>query len=251
MIKHIRKLPQRSMNQAKGSALKKYRDRVVGKAGAWGWIRYELAVTLFTSVGGALGLALRKVFFPGLFARCGKGVQFGRNLTLRQPGNIEIGAGTLIDDFAVLDAKSEQAPAIIVGERCLIARGAKLSSGYSGSVKIGNETIIGDNALVHGPGGIEIGSKVLVSDGATLNAGRHIYDDRERAILDQGITVCGIKVEDDVWIGTGAIILDGVALHHGCVVEAGSVVREDVPPYAVVRGNPAVVVGERGAAFVK
>lgn len=231
--------------------MSRYRGRMVGKTGLAGFLKYELAVTLFTSVAGALGLALRKAVFPSLFGKCGKGVVFGRNVTLRQPGNIEIGAKTLIDDFAVLDAKSDQTPAIVVGEECLIARGAKLSSGYSGYVKIRNSTIIGDNAMVHGPGGIEIGNSVLISDGATLNAGRHIFDDREKVILDQGITVCGIKVEDDVWIGAGAIIMDGVTLHRGCVVEAGSVVSEDVTPYAVVRGNPAVVVGERGVSLIK
>ena len=56
MIKHIRKLPQTSLNKAEGSALARYRGRVVGKTGLLGWLRYELAVTLFTSVGGALGL---------------------------------------------------------------------------------------------------------------------------------------------------------------------------------------------------
>ena len=96
MIKHIRKLPQVSMNTEGGSALQKYRKRVSGPTG-WGtFIGYELAITLFSSIGGALGLALRKIFFPSLFKRCEKGVVFGRYLTIRQPKKTVIGAGTLL-----------------------------------------------------------------------------------------------------------------------------------------------------------
>lgn len=51
-----------------------------------------------------------------------------------------------------------------------------------------------------------------------------------------------IIVEDDVWIGYGAIILSGVCLKKGCVVAAGSVVTKDVPSYAVVGGNPAKII---------
>lgn len=46
-----------------------------------------------------------------------------------------------------------------------------------------------------------------------------------------------IIVEDDVWIGQGAIILGGAVLHQGCVIGAGTVVSGDVPPYAVFAGG--------------
>ncbi len=245
MIKHIRKLPQVSINTEKGSPLQRYRKRVAGKT-SWGsFLAYELAVTLLVPVGGALGLLLRKVFFPGLFAHCGAGVVFGRHLTLRQPKKVSLGAGTLLDDFVTLDAKSDHSPAIEIGEGSLVSRNSKLSTGYFGYVKVGRNTIIGDSVVVHGPGGIEIGSDVLIGDGVIFNAGKHLYDERDKTILAQGLSVCGIKVEDDVWIGVGAIIADGVVLHQGCVVQAGAVVTEDVAPYTVVGGNPAVRVAER------
>lgn len=49
----------------------------------------------------------------------------------------------------------------------------------------------------------------------------------------------GIVVEDDVWVGYGATILDGVTLHKGCIVGAGAVVTKDVDPYSIVGGVPA------------
>jgi len=245
MIKHIRKLPQVSMNTEAGSALSRYRKRVSGKTNFLSFLWYEIAVTLFTSIGGALGLALRKIFFPTLFARCEKGVVFGRNLTIRQPKKTLLGAGTLLDDYVVLDAKSDQHPAIIVGKNCLISRNSKLSTGYFGHVKIGNNTIIGDSVVVHGPGGIDIGNDVLIGDGVIFNAGKHLYDAKDKTILEQGLSVCGVKVEDDVWIGVGCVITDGVILGKGCVVLAGAVVNEDVASYTVVAGNPAAKIADR------
>jgi acetyltransferase-like isoleucine patch superfamily enzyme len=56
-----------------------------------------------------------------------------------------------------------------------------------------------------------------------------------------------VVVEDDVWIGFGAIVLSGVRIGRGAVVAAGAVVAKDVAPYAIVAGSPARVVGERHA----
>jgi acetyltransferase-like isoleucine patch superfamily enzyme len=53
-----------------------------------------------------------------------------------------------------------------------------------------------------------------------------------------------IVIEDDVFIGARAIILKGVTIGKGCVVGAGAVVAKSVPPYSVVVGNPAKVVGD-------
>jgi acetyltransferase-like isoleucine patch superfamily enzyme len=71
-----------------------------------------------------------------------------------------------------------------------------------------------------------------------------IFYDPSRPFVEQGITAEGIAIEDDVWIGSGAIITDGVRVGHGAVVAAGAVVTQDVPPHAVVAGAPARVVRE-------
>ncbi|MCK5928674.1 MAG: hypothetical protein KAG80_10820 [Nocardioides sp.] len=54
-----------------------------------------------------------------------------------------------------------------------------------------------------------------------------------------------VTVEDDVWLGAGSIVLSGVHIREGALVAAGAVVTSDVPPYAIVAGNPARVVGQR------
>jgi acetyltransferase-like isoleucine patch superfamily enzyme len=76
----------------------------------------------------------------------------------------------------------------------------------------------------------------------------HVFEDSTRPFVDQGITAQGITVEDDVWIGSGAIVTDGVTIGAGAVVAAGSVVTKDVPPRTLVAGSPAKPIRAVGAA---
>ena len=57
-----------------------------------------------------------------------------------------------------------------------------------------------------------------------------------------------VVIEDDVWIGYGAVLLSGVTVGRGAIVAAGSVVKADVPAYAIVGGNPAIQLGRRFAS---
>ncbi|MBL8324399.1 MAG: hypothetical protein JNJ89_05510 [Rubrivivax sp.] len=55
----------------------------------------------------------------------------------------------------------------------------------------------------------------------------------------------GVEIDEDVWVGFGAVLLSGVRIGRGAIVAAGSVVKNDVPPYTIVGGNPAVPIGRR------
>jgi acetyltransferase-like isoleucine patch superfamily enzyme len=57
----------------------------------------------------------------------------------------------------------------------------------------------------------------------------------------------GIVIEDDVWLGVGVIVLDGVRIGRGAVVGAGAVVTKDLPPNSISSGAPARVVKMRGS----
>ncbi|MFC0283242.1 CatB-related O-acetyltransferase [Camelimonas abortus] len=62
---------------------------------------------------------------------------------------------------------------------------------------------------------------------------------------DYHATAGGVSIGHDVWLGSGCIILSGVAIGHGAVVAARAVVTKDVPPYAIVGGNPARIIRYR------
>lgn len=62
---------------------------------------------------------------------------------------------------------------------------------------------------------------------------------------DEAISKGAIEIKDDVWIGYNSLILSGVTIGQGAVIAAGSVVVKDVPPYAIVGGNPAKIIKYR------
>lgn len=90
---------------------------------------------------------------------------------------------------------------------------------------------------------IEIGSRVNIGCNSIIaDTDFHPLDPAARqADINAGATA-PVIVEDDVFVGMQCLILKGVRLGAGCVVGAGSVVTRDVPPRAIVAGNPARVV---------
>jgi acetyltransferase-like isoleucine patch superfamily enzyme len=115
-------------------------------------------------------------------------------------------------------------------------------------IELGEAVQFGRNCVVHCD--IRFGSKILISQNvAFINRDDHQFRVLGKAIWDspRGDALKTV-VEDDVWIGHGAIILSGVTIGRGSVVAAGSVVAKNVPRYAIVAGNPAKVIGQRFSA---
>lgn len=93
---------------------------------------------------------------------------------------------------------------------------------------------------------VRIGSHVMFGPNVTLVGGGHNIDlvglPMAQVRKKSGKEDLGVIIEDDVWIGTGAIVLRGVIVGRGAVVAAGSIVTKSVPPYSIVGGNPARVL---------
>lgn len=108
------------------------------------------------------------------------------------------------------------------------------------NIKIGNGTIIGQNAFLDGRDKLIIGNNVdIASDVMIYNSEHDINSDDFKAIE------APVEIEDYVFIGPRAIILPGVKVGRGAVVAAGAVVTKDVPDFSIVGGVPAKVIGER------
>lgn len=113
------------------------------------------------------------------------------------------------------------------------------------NVSIGRRSSLNQGVIIDGFGGVTIGDGVRIAAYAVINTADHAFDDPERMICDQGFTVAGVAIEDDVWIGTGAIIGKGVRVGRGSVIGAGAVVTKDIPPYSIAVGVPCRVIRNR------
>ena len=120
-----------------------------------------------------------------------------------------------------------------------------LLAARSGFIKIGNGCSINPNCILLGYGGITIGDNVRIAANTSIIAFNHNFKFRDVPIVEQGNNWKGIRINDDVWIGTGVRILDGVEIGKGAVIGAGSVVVKNVPEFAVIVGVPGKVIKYR------
>jgi maltose O-acetyltransferase len=109
-----------------------------------------------------------------------------------------------------------------------------------GGISIGPHTVIDQGARLDGRGGISIGANVNVAPDVYL-----LTADHDPQSPDFEGRTAPVTIEDHAWIGTRAMILPGVTVGRGAVVGAGAIVTKDVPPYAIVAGSPAKVIGQR------
>lgn len=230
----------------KKSALRKYIDIFIGKKSFFSFIKYECIILLFSWVPGALGLFLRRIFYPLILKNVGRGVAFGRNITIRHPHKISIGDHSFIDDYAVLDAKGEENQGIILGKNVMVGRNSILSC-KEGSVYLNDFVNISANCSLLSETTITVGKYTFLAGHCYLVAGgSHSYERVDIPIMFQpSLTKGGINVGEDCWIGAMVTILDGVSLGKGCVVGAGAVVTESIPDYSVAVGVPAKIIKER------
>ncbi len=115
------------------------------------------------------------------------------------------------------------------------------------NIEISSNSHIGKNTQIScvQPGDLVIGANVMISPYVMITATGHNFEDESVPMQLQGLFSKKVIIEDDVWIGGKSIILPGVTLGRSSIVAAGSVVTRDVPPWAIVGGNPARVIKYR------
>jgi len=154
---------------------------------------------------------------------------------------LELGKNVRIDPRAFIARGGK----INIDDDCVIRAGAMLLPS-GGEISIGKNTSINQYTIINGQGNVTIGNKVLIAAFVSMYAANHKFEDPNIPIRDQGMyTKGGIKIEDDVWIGTHVVILDGVTIGKGSIVSAGSVVTQDIEPFSIVGGVPAKLIKYR------
>jgi acetyltransferase-like isoleucine patch superfamily enzyme len=212
--------------------------------------RYLLEQTLLETLGWIptlAGIAIRSVAYR-LIMRMQGAAAIEKGVRIRFASHVTLERGVYLDQGVYLHATPN---GIHLGRNTIVMHGSILhvynfrNIPHSG-IRIGEDSLIGEYNVIRGQGGVRIGSRVYTSPMVQLLAVDHLFDDRSRPFVEQGITARGITVGDDVWIGSGAIVTDGVTIGEGAVVAAGSVVTRDVPARTVVAGSPARPVREVG-----
>ena len=192
-----------------------------------------------------LGL-LKKIYYAYRYRGIGfkgKNVVLEEGIKLTNRHNIHLGNNVRIGRFTKLMASSQHA-SIKIGNNTRIHDFCVLLA-YDGYIEFGENCSLHEFSLIAGNGGVKIGNWVRIASGVKIYAAQHIFKERDIPIYKQGIEGKGVVIEDDVWIGTNAIVLDGVKIGKGSIIGAGAVVTRDIPPYSVAVGVPAKVIGKR------
>ncbi len=153
-------------------------------------------------------LRCKLVLAPYKKISIGKNSTFGRGTIFWAPNKMTIGNNVYIGKYCTLEA----------------------------DIQLGNNVLIGNNVGLIGKYDHDY-SKVGVNmkDADWIGDSDYAFKGKNLKIV----------IEDDVWIGYGAIVFTGVTIHRGSIVAAGSVVTHDVESYTIVGGNPARVIGNR------
>jgi acetyltransferase-like isoleucine patch superfamily enzyme len=174
------------------------------------------------------------------------------------PRNIRIGADCYLERKESFKRfRSTREPGLILGH------GVKVYTWTEFNIEPGGQIVVGDDSILVGAvfmcaDRIGIGRRVIVSYNVTIaDSDFHPRDPELRkqdAIANAprgdrsrrpALITRPVVIEDDVWIGIGAILLKGVRVGRGARIGAGSVVTRDVPAGATVAGNPARLMGRR------
>jgi acetyltransferase-like isoleucine patch superfamily enzyme len=174
------------------------------------------------------------------------------------PANIVLGEGCLLERRASFDRfRSTRRPGLVIGDRTKVHTWTAFNVEPSGRVVVGADcTLVG--AVFMCAGDVTLGARVIVSYNVTIADSDFHPRDPDLRIQDavanapQGdrrlrppLVSRPVVIEDDVWVGIGAIILKGVTIGRGARIGPGAVVTSDVPAGAWAAGNPAQSI-ERG-----
>lgn len=173
----------------------------------------------------------------------------GRGVQISHGRHITCGKNVKFEDFSEIHGLCSDG--LVFGDYVTISRGVMIRpSSYYGNdlgkgLVMGEHSSIGPYGYIGCSGKITIGKNVMFGPKCSLFAENHNFSDTESSIKSQGVNQKGITVEDDCWIGSNVVILDGVTIGKGSVIGAGTLVTKDVLAGSVVMDKREKRIKER------
>lgn len=133
-----------------------------------------------------------------------------------------------------------------LGDNCFVGYDVKFHKHHyvESMITTGRNCLIAEHTDIDYTGGIILGNQVAISEGVKILTHNHDLYGNAVGEGKRKLELTPLQINDNVWIGARAFIQPGVGvIGRGALIGAGSVVRHSVPPYAIVLGNPAKVVG--------
>lgn len=149
--------------------------------------------------------------------------------------------GALIDGLSLHGI--EFGDNVVIGAYSIIR--ANVLANLGAGLQMGKDSALDAYSFVGAAGQITIGENVIMGQHVSFHSENHNHDRTDIPIKQQGMRRLGIVVEDDCWVGSNTVFLDGCHVETGCVIGAGSLVGGRIPAYSIVVGVPARVVGSR------
>ncbi len=225
------------------SAWSKYRRMFYGELPVMKVLHAEIAVMLFSSMGGGLGLLLRSRAYHSLMAAAGKNTVFGRNCTFRHPGKIRIGDNGIIDENCLIDAKGEDNAGIVLGHDVYIGRHTAIYC-KNGDITVGDRVNISSSCTIMSANRLHIGEDTVIGAYTyLLSGGEYDYTSETPFSGQTGMDSRGpLSIGHNCWLGARVTVLDGVCIGNHCVIGAGAVVTRSIPDNSLAVGTPAKVI---------
>ncbi len=172
----------------------------------------------------------------------GRGVRFTHLRNIALGSMVRIGQGTLLSALGTGKLTIGNRSGIGAYSQVVIAT----TPGHPGKhITIGNRVGIGEYAYLGGAGGLTIGNDCIIGQYFSCHPENHNFTNTQTPIRLQGTTRKGITIGANCWVGAKVTVLDGVHIGQGCVIAAGAVVTQSMPPNAVVAGVPAKIIRYR------
>lgn len=137
---------------------------------------------------------------------------------------------------------------VSISENCILENNVRLRVGggwKKAFIKIGKSTFLGHSTQINVGSAFIIGDNCLIAPLCIFTDANHGFENMMIQINRQNCNYDRITIEDDVWIGSGSIVLAGVKISKGAVVGAGSIVTKSIPAYEVWAGVPAKKIKDR------